>query len=90
MKNFNAWLANKLGDGLSSMAFFWVCVVLDLIELPPIIGSHNVIAWCTYISQTVIQLLALPILGAQNKLQHDNHKEVMRHINKIHKKLDIK
>lgn len=87
MKRFNNWLANFLGNALSSMYFFYFCVVLDLCELDPVIQSHSVITWVTYISQSVIQLIALPVLGAQNKLQQDNHSEVMQHVTAIHNHL---
>lgn len=90
MKRFNDWLATVLGNALSSMNFFYVCVVIDLVELPPVVQAHNVITWVTYISQSVIQLIALPILGAQNKLQSENHQETIRHIKKIHSHLGIK
>jgi hypothetical protein len=81
MKRINEWLAQYLGNKLSSMSFFWFCVLLDLVELPPLFKAHSVVAWCTYVSQTVIQLLALPLLGAQNRLQNKLHEET-------HRKLD--
>ena len=90
MKRFNAWLANRLGNVLSSMYFFYACVVLCAIELIPVIKAHSVILWVAYISQTVIQLLALPTLGAQNKLQQEQHQETMTHIKKIHRHLKIR
>lgn len=64
----NAWIAVKATGGLSSMTFFWLCVALDLAELPAVIVSGSAIAWVTFISQTVIQLLALPLLGAGQRL----------------------
>lgn len=85
VQKFNNWLADKLGNGLSSMYFFYFCVVLDLIELGPVIAAHSTITWVTYLSQSVIQLVALPVLGAQNKLQQDNHKEVINHLQKLNK-----
>lgn len=53
---------------LSSMWFFWFCVLLVLIELPAVFAARSVIAWVMYISQTVIQLLALPLLGAGQRI----------------------
>jgi hypothetical protein len=50
------------------MWFFWFCVVLDLIELPAVIASKSVIGVVTYISQTVIQLLALPLLQVGQRI----------------------
>lgn len=88
MKQFNDRLANLLGDILSHMNFFYFCVLLDLVELHPVIQAHSVITWITYLSQSVIQLIALPILGAQNKLQQDNHEETMKHIGNLHAKID--
>lgn len=78
MKRFNEWLAMTLGNGLSSMTFFYFCVILDLVELWPVIRENNIVVWCTYLSQTVIQLIALPVLGAMQKISnehHDNHAE---------------
>jgi hypothetical protein len=50
------------------MWFFWFCVILDLAELPAVIQANSSIAWVTYLSQTVIQLLALPLLGAGQRI----------------------
>jgi hypothetical protein len=90
IKRFNCWLALRLGAMLSSMAFFYLCVLLDLIELGPVIAAHDVIIWVTYLSQSVIQLIALPILGAQQQLQQDNHQRLEHHIKTIHAHLGIK
>lgn len=68
-KRFNQLIAIKLGNSLGSMLFFWFCLILDLVELPPVIASNNLIVWINYIAQTVIQLLALPILGVVANLQ---------------------
>jgi hypothetical protein len=64
----NGWIAVRTTRGLSSMWFFWFCVLLDLAELPAVIAAHSVIAWVTYLSQTVIQLVALPLLGAGQQI----------------------
>jgi hypothetical protein len=65
---FNAWLAVRATAVLGNMWFFWFCVVLDLIELPAVIASQSVIGYVTYISQTVIQLLALPLLQVGQRI----------------------
>jgi hypothetical protein len=65
----NAALALRATNVLGSMAFFWFCVVLDGVEL--VLGSPQnwtAVIWVTYISQTVIQLLALPLLGAGQRI----------------------
>lgn len=90
MKSFNNWLANRLGNTLSSMSFFYICVILDLVELPPVIRAHDVITWCTYLAQTVVQLIALPILAYQNRVQQGNHEEHMSYMKALHKHLGIK
>jgi len=69
---FNRWLAVKLGNTLGSMPFFYLCVVLDIAELPSVIKAHSVLIWIAYISQTVIQLIALPILSVQANIQQEN------------------
>jgi hypothetical protein len=50
------------------MWFFWFCVILDLVELPAVLQNLTPIVVVTYISQTVIQLLALPLLGAGQRI----------------------
>jgi len=48
----------------------YVFVLLDLLMLPPVIKSHDLITWVTYIAQTVIQLVLLPvIMVGQNQQQ---------------------
>lgn len=68
-KSFNDKLAIKLGDSLGSMGFFYVCLILDLAELPSVIKASSVLVWVTYIAQTVIQLVALPIISTQQNIQ---------------------
>lgn len=64
----NSRAARVVANVLSSMYFFWFCVALDVAELPSVIQSGSVVIWVGYASQTVIQLLALPALGAYAKL----------------------
>ncbi len=64
----NSAIAVKATAVLGSMWFFWFCLILDLAELPAVIQANTSIAWVTYISQTVIQLLALPLLGAGQRI----------------------
>ena len=68
-KRFNNKLANILGNTLGSMGFFYFCVLLDIAELPSVIKTNSVLIWIAYISQTVIQLIALPILSTQANIQ---------------------
>jgi len=64
----NARIAVAATTVLGSMWFFWFCVALILVELPAVIAARSVMAWVMYISQTVIQLLALPLLGAGQRI----------------------
>jgi hypothetical protein len=65
---FNAAIALGATRVLSNMWFFWFCVILDLIMLPTVLGNPTPTLVVTYISQTVIQLLALPLLGAGQRI----------------------
>lgn len=67
---FNLKVAVQLGKVLGNMWFFYFCVVLDLAELPAVISAHSIIAWVTYIAQTVIQLVALPVLQVYQNIQN--------------------
>ena len=48
-------------------------LILDLLMLPPVIQANNIIIWVTYIAQTVLQLVLLPIIMVgQNVIQAQN------------------
>jgi len=48
-------------------------IVLDLFMLPPVIKANSVMVWVTYIAQTVLQLVLLPIIMVgQNVIQSQN------------------
>jgi len=48
-------------------------VLLDLLEIKPVIHAHSVVLWVTYIAQTVLQLVLLPIIMVgQNVIQTQN------------------
>jgi len=68
VNRFNAAIALGATQVLSNMWFFWFCVILDLAELPTVIQNASPTLVVTYISQTVIQLLALPLLGAGQRI----------------------
>lgn len=68
IERVNGRIAVAATTVLGSMWFFWFCVALVLVELPAVIAARSVMAWVMYISQTVIQLLALPLLGAGQRI----------------------
>lgn len=67
-ETFNTRAAKKVAAVLGDMKFFWFCVVLDLAMLPTVITNFNVVLFVTYIAQTVVQLLALPVLQVYQNL----------------------
>jgi len=68
---FNHGVAVRMGKILGNMWFFYFCVILDIAELPAVISAHSTIAWISYVSQTVIQLLALPVLQVYQNIQQE-------------------
>lgn len=70
---FNSQVAQWVAKVLGSIWFFYFCIILDLAELPAVISAGSVIAWVTYIAQTVIQLVALPILQVYQNLQQEHN-----------------
>jgi hypothetical protein len=68
LNRINGRIAVGATSALSSMWFFWFCVLLDLAELPAVIAAASPVVIVSYISQTVIQLLALPLLGAGQRI----------------------
>jgi len=68
INRLNGRIAVRATSVLSSMWFFWFCVLLDIAELPAVIQAATPVVVVSYISQTVIQLLALPLLGAGQRI----------------------
>ena len=73
LKRFNYWLAVKITKGVGTMWCAYAFLILDLFMLPPVLQSHSVMIWVTYIAQTVLQLVLLPIIMVgQNVIQAQN------------------
>ena len=78
------------------MGFFWFCVLLDIIAYSshPLHTPYDLVV---FVSQCVIQLLALPVIGittdiASNKmlkLLQETHDTVMQAQIEQHEKLDL-
>lgn len=75
---FQVWIAVRAASVLSSPEFLWACIILDLLEVPALVAIWRstspfvaVGATVTYLTQTVIQLVALPILGEQQRLKEE-------------------
>jgi len=74
---FNEWLVNTLATSLSSISFVYICIIIDVTELllqPP----QTIQEWCTFLSQTVIQLVALPVLAFVSKLEGAKSERILR------------
>lgn len=73
VSKLNSWIAVKITNGIGTMWCAYAFFILDLFMLPPVIQSHNIMIWVTYIAQTVLQLVLLPIIMVgQNVIQAQN------------------
>lgn len=88
MKRFNEWLAVKITKGVGTMYCAYLFFGLDLIELPPVIKQHSVIIWISYITQTVLQLVLLPIIIVGQNLQTTSSNDLHAKVDDLHTKHD--
>ncbi|MBC3795958.1 hypothetical protein GH807_02685 [Acetobacterium tundrae] len=73
LAKFNFWLAVKITNGVGTMWCAYAFFLLDLLMLPPVLQANNIMIWVTYIAQTVLQLVLLPIIMVgQNVIQAQN------------------
>ncbi len=73
LNKFNFWLAVKITKSVGTMWCAYAFLIIDLFMLPPVIAANNVMTWVTYIAQTVLQLVLLPIIMVgQNVIQAQN------------------
>ena len=73
IKKFNYWIAVKITNGVGTMWCAYAFLIIDLFMLPPVIKANSVMVWVTYIAQTVLQLVLLPIIMVgQNVIQTQN------------------
>ena len=69
----NAWLAVKITNAVGTMWCAYAFLILDFFMLPPVIKAASAMVWVTYIAQTVLQLVLLPIIMVgQNVIQSQN------------------
>ncbi|HEV2402723.1 MAG TPA: hypothetical protein VGS08_00825 [Candidatus Saccharimonadales bacterium] len=74
MGKLNTLLAVGITKAVGSMWCAYIFILLDLLELGPVIHANSMITWVTYISQTVLQLILLPIIMVgQNVIQSQNN-----------------
>lgn len=73
LAKFNYWIAVKITKSVGTMWCAYAFLLLDLVMLPPVIAANNIMTWVTYIAQTVLQLVLLPIIMVgQNVIQSQN------------------
>jgi hypothetical protein len=73
ISKFNYWLAVRITNGVGTMWCAYAFLIIDLLMLPPVINANSVMVWVTYIAQTVLQLVLLPIIMVgQNVIQSQN------------------
>lgn len=73
ISKFNYWIAVKITKGVGTMWCAYAFLMIDLIMLPPVIAANSIMVWVTYIAQTVLQLVLLPIIMVgQNVIQTQN------------------
>jgi hypothetical protein len=73
ISKLNYWLAVKITNSVGTMWCAYAFLILDLFMLPPVIKANSVMIWVTYIAQTVLQLVLLPIIMVgQNVIQSQN------------------
>jgi hypothetical protein len=70
---FNYQLAVKITNGVGTMWCAYAFLLIDFLMLPPVIKANSIMVWVTYIAQTVLQLVLLPIIMVgQNVIQAQN------------------
>ena len=73
ISKFNNWIALKVTNSVGTMWCAYAFLIIDLMMLPPVIKAHDIMIWVTYIAQTVLQLVLLPIIMVgQNVIQSQN------------------
>jgi hypothetical protein len=66
---FNTFFAVKITQIVGSMWCAYIFVLLTLISLPAAIASHNTIVIVSWIAQTFLQLVLLPIIIVGQNVQ---------------------
>lgn len=88
MKRFNNWLGQKITDAVSTMWCAYIFAGMAIYGYP--YGSTDPKAIVSWAAQTFIQLVLLSIILVSQKVQSEKHDEIIKHVEKIHKHLNIK
>ena len=88
MGRINTYLAVKITQIVGSMWCAYIFVLLTLISLPAAIASHNTIVIVSWIAQTFLQLVLLPIIIVGQNVQAEASDARAKHdhdtLNAIH------
>jgi uncharacterized membrane protein len=69
-------IATKITNMIGTFTCFIIFSILALISLPAVIQSHNAIVWVSWITQTFLQLVLLPLIMVSQNLQ-SRHSEYL-------------
>ena len=73
ISKINYKIAVKITNAVGTMWCAYAFLLLDIVMLPPVIAANSIMVWVTYIAQTVLQLVLLPIIMVgQNVIQSQN------------------
>jgi len=82
INQFNDWLAERMSLVLSMMITFWI--VLTLVVIPLMYSAPNsLLGWSTYLSCSLFQAIALPVLGYTSKKASDKSDKLMEEMYKM-------
>lgn len=73
----NDYIGDKLSDGLSTMEVFYLVVIMVLLPLCWQVPT-SLIAWVQYLSSTILQAVALPLLAYTTKKSGESQEKIIR------------
>lgn len=73
--SFSERIASRITTWVGTMACALIFTVMACISLPTVIAEHNALVWVTWITQTFLQLVLLPVIMVGQNLQN-KHSEM--------------
>lgn len=62
-------IASSITNAVGTFSCFIVFAVLACISLPAVVASHSTITWISWITQSFLQLVLLPLIMIEQNLQ---------------------
>jgi hypothetical protein len=84
LDTFGAWITRKVGTMWCAIIF----LVISLISLPAALASHDAFVIISWISQSFLQLVLLPIIMVGQKVLTDSDVALHAHHERQHAKLE--